>query len=144
MKTEKIVLSFIAVLVGLLVAGVAFFIYQSTKTIPPSKLPKITINSPSPTITTPPPTVVLTIDQPTDESVVTKKSITISGKTNPDAIIVVNTATDDQVITPVSTGNFTMTVSLGDGENLITFTAINGKGEEVRKQLTVTYSNEDF
>src|ERR1700736_5850174 len=96
MKTEKVVLSFIAVIVGLLVAGIAFFIYQSTKTIPPSKLPKITINSPSPTITLPPTTVVLSIEQPADESVMNKRSITITGHTNPDAVIVVNTATDDQ------------------------------------------------
>jgi Glucodextranase, domain B len=144
MKTEKVVLSFIAVLVGLLVAGIAFFIYQSTKTIPASKLPKITINVPSPTITLPPPTVTLSIDQPTDESIVTTRSITINGKTNPDATIVVNTATDDQVTTPTANGTFSLTVNIDDGENEITITAINAKGEEITKKLTITYSTEEF
>lgn len=144
MKIEKIVLSFIAVMVGLLVAGIAFFVYQSTKVIPSSKLPKITINSPSPTVTLPPPTVILSIDQPLDESVTDKKSITVNGKTNPNATIIVNTASDDQVVKPATTGDFSITVPLNDGENQITLTAINDNGEEVTKQLTVTYSTEQF
>lgn len=144
MKTEKIVLSFIAIMVGLLVAGIAFFIYQSTKTIPPSKLPKITINTPSPTITQQPLTVTLSVDQPLDQSVVSSKSITITGKTNPDATIVVNTASDDQVATPTSTGDYSIAETLANGENEITVTAIGSNGQEISKKITVTYSTEDF
>ena len=144
MKTEKVVLSFIAVLVGLIVAGIAFFIYQSTKTIPPSKLPKITINSPSPTIMYKP-NIDFVIDQPADESVVDKRSITIHGKINPaDATIIVTTATDDQVVSPASTGVFSITVPIDEGENEIVLTAINAAGEEVTKKLTITYSTEEF
>lgn len=144
MKTEKVILSFIAVMVGLLVAGVAFFIYQSTKVIPVSKLPKITINSPSPTNTQKPLLVSLSIDQPLDQSVVTSKSITISGKSNPDAIIVVDTASDDQIGTPSSTGDYSIAETLDNGENQITVTAIGSNGQEITKTITVTYSTEDF
>src|SRR5689334_8491471 len=97
MKIEKIALSFIAVIIGLLVAGIAFFLYQSTKTIPSSKIPKITITNPTPTLV---PTIFLSIDKPLDGTVVAQKSITISGKTKNDTTLVVSTQTDDQVIAP--------------------------------------------
>lgn len=141
MRAERIILSFIAVIFGLLVAGVAFFIYQSTKTISPSKITTVTINQPTPT---PIPSVLLTIDQPANESVVNIKSITISGKTTPDATLVLTTDTDDQVDTPASNGNYAITTTLNDGANQITITAIAPDGQETKKTITVTYSTEEF
>lgn len=141
MKTERILLAFIAVVVGLLVAGIAFFVYQTTKAIPPSKIPTITISNPTPT---PQANIFISLAQPADESVVDKRSLTITGKTNPDATIVLNSQTDDQVVTPSSSGNFSITTTLDDGENVFTLTAINNVGEETTKTFTVTYSTEEF
>jgi len=141
MKTEKIVLSFIAVVVGLLVAGVAFFLYQSTKTIPLSKIPKITINNPTPTNV---PNIFLTIDKPIEGSVLSQKSVSISGKTADNATLVVNTAETDQVITPSLNGNYSVSISLDNGENQISITAISPTGDEVTKVITLTYSTEEF
>lgn len=141
MKTECVVLSFIAVIFGLLVAGVVFFIYQSTKTISPSKITPITINLPTPT---PLPGVLLTIDQPANESVVNTKSITLSGKTTSDATLVLTTDTDDQVVSPAQNGNYAITTTLGDGTNQITITAISPDGQETKKTITLTYSTEEF
>lgn len=141
MKAEKIVLSFVAIIVGLLVAGVVFFIYQSTKAIPKSQIPTITTIAPTPT---PNPSVFLTVDQPSDGSVVTSKTLVISGKTNPDATIVLTTSTDDQVINPTTMGGYSMTTALTDGENILTVTAIAANGEETKKTITVTYSTEEF
>ena len=131
MKTERVVLAVIAIIVGLAVAGIAFFIYQSTKTIPANKTQTIKIVTPTPTPST---ISLLSIDSPADESVVSTRSITISGKTANDATIVLNTATDDQVVSPASNGNYSLTTTLANGENLITITAIAANGDEVKKQ----------
>jgi len=144
MRAEKIILSCIAIIVGLLVAGIAFFIYQSTKTIPPSKLPKITISSSSPTIAQENSNMFLSVDQPADESVTDSKTLTINGKTNPENTIIINTPIEDQVITPAQNGNYSITATIDTGENQIVLTAINPNGEELRKILTVTYSTEQF
>ncbi len=141
MKTEKIVLSFIAVVVGILVAGLIFYLYQATKTISPSNTKTV---SPSSVTPTPKSTIFLSLDRPKDEEVVDTKTITISGKTAPDATIVISTPSDDQVISPAKNGNFSSNVTIGDGENLITVTAIAVNGEEVKILRTVTFSTESF
>ncbi len=141
MKTEKIVLSFIAILAGLLVAGIAFFIYSATKSISPGKVPTITITSPTPT---PAANVLLTVEQPADESVTPQRTITITGKTTPGATLVLTTQSDDQVVTPTTIGDYSITTTINPGANYITLTAISPSGEEVTKQFTVTSSSEEF
>jgi len=141
MKTERVVLSFIAVVIGLVVAGGAFFIYQSTKVIPPYKVPTITLQKTTPT---PAPGVLLTIDQPVDESVIETRTITVSGKTVPGATIIVNAGSDDEVVTPSTTGDYSLTLTIASGENEIVVTSIDTQGDETTKTITVTSSTEDF
>lgn len=143
MKKEKTILSFIAVLIGLLVAGIAFYFYQTTKTISDTKTNTVSIKpSPIPTINES--AMYLNIDTPQDEAVVDKKILTISGKTIKDATIVVLTNSSDDVINTASNGNFSTTVNLEDGENQISITAISPTGEEETVIKTVTYSTESF
>ncbi|HET9947005.1 MAG TPA: hypothetical protein VFQ63_02985 [Patescibacteria group bacterium] len=140
MKTEKILLSFVAVVVGLIVAGVGFYFYQSTKVLPPGKLASVKVNPPTPTL----PPVYLSIDSPQDESVTSNKTVTVSGKTVPDATIVVSTDTADQVITPSTTGTFSTTVTIGSGENEIHILSIGANGLETQKTITVSYTTDNF
>ncbi|MBI2032945.1 MAG: hypothetical protein HYT10_00530 [Candidatus Levybacteria bacterium] len=141
MKAEKIFISFIAVVIGIIVAGVAFYIYQSTKILPPSNTKPLSVTKPSPT---PPTTIFLSLEQPADEDVVDKKVITVSGKTTKDATVVVSTPVADQVVTPTSTGSFSTTVTIDDGGNQIEVTAIGANGEEATQTRTVTFSTESF
>lgn len=146
MKKERIVLSFIAVLLGLLVAGVAFYFYQSTKAIPPSTIDKISIK---PTKTpvraaTKTPGYFLTLDEPKDELVVSKKIIKVSGKTAKGTIIVISTNSNDEVIEPTATGNFSTTMNIEDGQNQIMVTAIYPNGEEENLVRTISFSEENF
>lgn len=141
MKTEKIILSFIAVLIGLLATGFAFFIYQGTKTIPSDKIKTIVVKNPSPI---PASSVFLVIDNPIDESVVDKKVISISGKTTQNATIIISTNAVDEVIEPSSSGVFTTTATIQDGANSIEITAIAPNGEEIKAVRTVTFSTESF
>lgn len=141
MKTEKLVLSFIAILGGLLVAGIVFYIYQTTRTIPSSKIKPIAITIPTPT---PKPAIFLSIISPNDESVVNNKTLNISGKSVPDATIVVISKNFGEVVSPSLSGDFSTTVNLNDGSNVIEITAIAANGEQTKIIRTVTYSLEEF
>lgn len=144
MKKEKVVLSFVAVLLGLLVSGGVFYFYQSTKVIRVDKPTTISAKA------TPTPSskqssaIFLSIDSPKDEIVVDKKILTVAGKTVKDATVVISTGIDDEVVPTAANGDFTTTVNLEDGENPIEITAIANTGEETKIIKTVTFSTENF
>lgn len=141
MKTEKIILSFIAVLFGLLAAGVAFYFYQSIKVVQVPQDKTTAQASPTPS---PLPAVYVTITTPEDEDVVEKKTVTISGKTVPEAIVVVSTGIGDDILTPAANGNFTGTITLENGVNQIIATAITPNGQSATITKTLTFSTESF
>ncbi len=142
MKQERVILSFVMVLIGLLVAGVAFYLYQGTKTIPASKLKTVAIKSPTPSAT--PMGVYLSLDNPQDESVVTDKVLAVSGKTVPGATVVILTSSSHQVVQPSQQGDFSTTITLDNGENLLQVISFGPDGLSQTAQRTVTYSTEQF
>lgn len=141
MKTEKLILSFIATLVGLLVAGLAFYAYQATKTFIPTNTKTISFASPAPA---PAPSVFLTVDRPKDEEVVSSKILVVSGKTTSNAVVIVITDTSDQVMDPAENGDFSTTVNLHDNQNVLEIISIARTGESIRIKKTITYSQEEF
>lgn len=145
MKAERIILSFIAVFVGLVAAGFAFYLYQTTKTIPPEEsLPAAVKSESSPAVPTQPDTNILSVESPKDEEVFDKKVIGIKGKTVKDATITISTPETDQVVKPAENGEFTLTQSIPDGTSVIQITAIFPDGQEKKITRTVTYSTETF
>ena len=145
MKLEKVILSIIGVFFGLLVAGSAFYFYQSVMNHPKQSDKKVAgINTAKTPTPSPTPSFFLNIDNPKDESVVDNKTVSISGKTIPSATIIISTASDDQVLSPSSQGDFNTTETIDTGENQLIFTAIAPNGEEVKKTVTITYSTESF
>jgi enamine deaminase RidA (YjgF/YER057c/UK114 family) len=144
MKAEKIILSLVAVIVGLVAAGVAFYLYQMTKTVPSSKNQAISIQNQISKSPTPNTQNFLNVENPKDESVTNTKTITISGKTAPNATIIVSTENNDQVVNAAANGDFTLTNILGSGTNILQITVIFANGEEKKVTRTVTYSTESF
>ena len=140
MKQERVILSFIMVLIGLLVAGIAFYFYQSTKVVS-DRSSASQIITPTPT---PKPTIFLSLSQPINESVVTSKTLSISGKTEPEATVIVITDSGEQVLQPSSQGDFSTTITLADDQNLITVWALAPNGETANLKRTVTYSTDNF
>ena len=142
MKAEKIILSFFALLAGLIVAGVGFYFVQSAQI---NKKPATTVTTKTPAPTpTPVSSLFLSIDSPKDRTVVSKKTVTISGKTQKDAVVTISTSLGDEVVTPSQNGDFSATITIADGENAIYYTAIAPNGEEKQIVQTITYSTEDF
>src|SRR6185503_17596284 len=114
MKAEKVILSFVAVFVGLIAAGVAFYLYQTTKVIPDQSKPaatKVAIQA----TPTPSGTDTFTVDSPQDEQVYDKKLITIKGSAVKGAIITVSTDDADQVVQPADNGVYSLTQTIPDG-----------------------------
>lgn len=141
MKAEKIVISFFAILIGIGVAGAAFYFYQTTKVIPPEKIKTVSVTSATPTS---PPSIFLNVENPKNEDVTDSKTITVSGKTTTDAVIVVSSPSSDQVVLPALNGNFSTTTTIENGANQIEITAISPNGEEAKAIRTITFSTESF
>lgn len=141
MKTEKLVLSFIATLFGLLVAGLAFYFFQATKTVTPNNTKTVSFTKPTPTSI---PSVFLTVDRPKDEEVVSSKILVVSGRATSNAVVIVITETSEDVVPPAQNGNFSTTVNLGEGQNALEIISIAPNGESTRIKKTVTYSQEEF
>jgi len=141
MKAERIILSLIAIFVGLLVAGGGFYIYQMTKQIPQDKADTITIKSHA--TPTPRSNNYLVVDSPKDEAIVSSKTITISGKTVPKSTIIVSTESSDEVVEPAQSGSFSLTQTIND-VSLISITAVFPDGTEQTVQKTVSYVTEEF
>ncbi|MEK7571303.1 MAG: hypothetical protein AAB553_03430 [Patescibacteria group bacterium] len=145
MKAEKVVLSFIAILVGLVAAGGAFYFYQMTRTLPAGEDNPITTTK---TKITPSPTPdkgnILTINSPKEEEVFDKKIITVNGKTAADATVIVTAEAVDQIVKPSTDGSFSLTQTIPDGTTIIYITAIFPNGEEKQIAKTVTYTSETF
>ncbi|KKQ34606.1 MAG: hypothetical protein US51_C0033G0007 [Microgenomates group bacterium GW2011_GWA2_37_6] len=141
MKKEKIILSAVAALIGILVALGAFFFYQSTKEVKPSEIKKIIINNPSPT---PESSIFLTVISPKDEEVVDERIITISGKTIPDAKIIVLTQSNEEAGVAARDGSFSTEITLSQNENIIEISAIAPNGEIAKVRRVITYSTESF
>lgn len=141
MKKERTVLAIIAIVIGLIFAGLAFYFYQYTKILSHSKANPILVKAPSPT---PKPSIFLSIESPSDEKLSDKKVISVSGKTNPDTIVTILTKSDFDVLKPSSAGDFSTTVNISDGVNIIRISAIAPNGEEQVVDRTISYTTEDF
>lgn len=143
MKAERVILSFIALLIGLGVAGGVFYLYQTTKNAPAKKtqaLPTVTLPSP----TSVPSKHIFILDKPGIDDVVSTSSITVSGKSEKDAMIIIRSESEQQVAEPSENGSFTLTLPLEDGANIFTFNAIFPDGTQLTETRTVTYTTETF
>lgn len=70
--------------------------------------------------------------------------LVVSGKTQGNAIITVITDSAQDVITPSPNGDFSTTINLDDGQNILEVISIAPNGESVAIRKTVTYSQEEF
>lgn len=138
---ERIVIVFIAALIGLLITTLGFFVYESSKNIPEEK-PK--------TATKPLKTediaqkINLAVSEPINESVTDKRTIQVKGKTDSQNLLVVSSNQEDVMGTPTNDGNFAVTIKIDAGTNIIVSRTIAPNGETKIDERIVTYSTEEF
>lgn len=106
--------------------------------------PAPSVIAPAPATTTAPSTptqasvqqdLFLSIAAPADESVVNESTVTVQGRTTPDAVVSVN----EQVAAVDASGAFAMRLTLVEGPNTISIVASNFQGQQASKVLTVIY-----
>lgn len=137
----------IVLILGILVvAGAAFFVLKSSGKQPPYSV----IPTQAPTTSTSPgttsktqgsgytntKTLTLSISSPSNGATVSSPSVTIKGKTAANAEVFVN----DTSTRADASGNFSVTLTLDEGDNPIVVSANDADGNVVEKELTVTYT----
>lgn len=115
----------------------------STTPTPPTASPSpvappLPVATPTPAPQPPTPEALpLSILEPQDEAVVREGLLRLAGRTAPDAVVSVNgrilRAIDEE-------GNFTTTLTLSEGPNLIEVIATDYQGNQVVRVLTIIYT----
>lgn len=115
-----------------------------TKALPKQQTNQVALAPAQAATPTPSDGQLFTVDSPKEEQVFSKKLITVNGKTDPQATIIVSSEEVDQVIKPAANGDYTVSQTIPDGTTLLHITAIFPNGEEKTITRTVTYSSENF
>lgn len=92
-------------------------------------------NTDSQTPTTLTQTLSLTLTSPANRTTVSTSTITVSGKTSANAEVFIN----DKTVKADSSGNFSTSLTLDEGENIIAVSANDANGNFVEKEITITY-----
>ncbi len=77
----------------------------------------------------------LTVSAPENNSIVAKSSVVVQGTTSPKAEVFIN----DKELNADSKGNFSTTISLDEGENIISVSTNDVDGNFATQELTITY-----
>lgn len=140
---ERLVIIIIAIITGLFITTAGFFIYQSTKKGNDNidRVKKTTSTVPTPSSQS---SLFVKVIEPSDESLTTKRTLSVKGTTNPENIVIVSTNIEDVTGKPTTDGNFSLTVDISAGANVIVTRSISPNGDSVEDKKTVTYSTEEF
>ncbi len=143
MKKETIIAICFGILFGAVLALILLIKnkeleFTRTKTIAPSNSANQTIKN---TQTIPP----IEISQPQDGQIVNGNKITLKGKAEKDALIVIESAGTD-IIFKNDKGQFSTDVPLSFGENniLITVYSQNPEARSLEKELSIYYLNQQL
>lgn len=139
---ERLIIIIVAIISGLIITSAGFFIYQSTKKVNDTPIAKQTAKMAPTKI--PAGKIFVRISQPSDESLTSKRTLSIKGTTNPDNLLVISTNLEDVQVKPDQEGRFSVTIDIDAGANTLVTRAISPTGESVQDERTITYSREEF
>lgn len=131
----------IAILLGLFLGLVfTYGVYTANQTIKDKKTEQteeVVQLTPSPS-----PLVDLVIDSPQDYSVVTKNQVTISGKTDPENMLVVYSESSEVFGKADQSGLFSVDFPLVKGSNTINIANVDSQFGQEETKLTIVYSDQ--
>ncbi len=124
---------------GLAITGLVACTSANTGPTGPQTAPAPAVTEPAPASTPSQAPVqldlFLSIGAPADESVVNESTVTVQGRTTPDAVVSIN----EQVAAVDASGAFSMRLTLEEGPNTISIVASNFQGKQASMVLTVIY-----
>lgn len=136
------------------IAIIAGFIIGAIVAIVVTNLPKIISggikfqsSKPAPTPTViqdknPNSTLELILNTPKDESISDTKSLEISGSTNPNVSVFIESDNDHTAVNSNDSGSFTGKINLSEGVNAIVITVYDEAGNSNTKNLNIFYTAE--
>lgn len=138
---ERLIIIVLAVISGLIITTAAFFIYQNfiNSSNSASDSSQNLNATPSPIQSE-----LLEVLEPADGSLTDNRTISVKGVTNPENVVIVSTNQEDNSGKPTPDGNFSITVTIDAGANVLIVRSIAPNGGEIRKEIVVTYSTEEF
>lgn len=138
---ERLIIIVLAVISGLIITTIAFFVYQNFISGTKSANEKSDLVKP-----TPPPSqnIILEISEPTDGSLTDNRSISVKGTTNPENVVIVSSNQEDNSGKPTTDGKFSITIDIDAGANFLVVRSIAPDGAELKKEIVVTYTTEEF
>ena len=151
MNKDALLATVIGFGVGLIIAALVFLGPTVFKNMPQIRMPNLASlwsnftaqkNNAAPT-PTPKPNEVLSIQSPLPESIEQKNESLISGASPPNAIVVIEGESTENIIIANAEGSYAGKISLGEGKNEITVTSYAGANVQVQS-VTVYYTPEDF
>lgn len=126
-------------LTGLTLAALVFIAVLYLMINPPAKQFYGIDGSP---VTLAPVSFVLNVSSPNDHALVFNSSLLLQGSTSPGSTVIASHNSSDEVIKVNSKGDFSATVALEPGINLMTITAFDQAGNSKTENRTVFYSKE--
>jgi len=142
----------LAVIFGLLIGfgltGTFYFIKQNNNShkntpniIIPTSAPKESQKDTKLTPTTPMSTSTnIEITSPQNNDIINTSKVTIKGLSAPNSLLVVTTPLKNYNLNTDAQGNFSLSIDLEPGLNLINLTAIDLNDQEAHTELSLTYS----
>ncbi len=150
MKKEVFLAIIIGFGLGLIITYGIWIANKSLKDLPKntaSKESSSPTTAPNPTSSptdssnqTPSSGINLSISSPENESLVTNNTVTITGTTTAGATIAILHEKGELLIEADPSGNFSSDLVLEGGYNLITLTAHDSTGNQISKNLMLTYT----
>lgn len=138
---ERLIIIVLAVVSGLIITTIAFFVYQNFIGNTKSATDKNQQTTPTPQSAK---NLLLEISEPLDGSLTDNRTLSVKGATNPENIVIVSANQDDNSGKPTTDGNFSITVTIDAGANFLVVRSIAPDGTEIKKEIVVTYTTEEF
>lgn len=138
---ERLIIIVLAIISGLVLTTIAFLIYQN---FIGEHNPAQEVNNTTNSDTQENNSLLLEVTEPLDGSLTDNRTVSVKGVTNPENIVVVSSNQEDNSGKPTTDGNFSITVTIDAGANFLVVRSIAPNGDEIQKEIIVTYSTEEF
>lgn len=136
MRKEVLIAIFLGFIIGL---AISYGIYTANQALKKTK-----INQPSPSTSLPSPlpspTFSLIINEPENNIVLEENEATVSGQTEPEAIVAILAEDQEELLVADKQGFFSTRISLISGLNEIKIIAIDKSGKKEEKIINIVHS----
>lgn len=138
MRKEVVFAIFLGGIIG---ATVAFGLWRANKALSSKNKPAEFIQTEAPK-TEEKSSGVLEVTHPENNSVVSEANLKVSGKTTPESTVVISTGSKEVLLESDKKGEFSGTIELSGGANLLKVVSIDKDGNKEEVELAVVYSTE--